>query len=167
MIKGILQTKLLVCWVLYQKYHSCLFYIFAGRRCQSPAQSDIWKLSLKVLQARERAKYVQHPIRDTFANTYYINITTVIQLLLHVLSSIYIIQFVYLFVCLFAFGAKTTEQNATKLSGIIKRGSRSVLHGLKLPVLQFLKRYPSISHFFAADSHFLNYCSLTSGYRAV
>ena len=52
-----------------------------------------------------------------------------------------------LFVCLFAFGAKTTKQNATKLSGIIKSGSRSVIHGLKSPVLQFLKRYPSISGF--------------------
>ena len=52
---------------------------------------------------------------------------------------------------------KITAQGATKLSGIIKWGSRSVLHGLKVPVLQFLKRYPSISVFFlfAADGHFI------------
>ena len=57
--------------------------------------------------------------------------------------------------------AKTTEQDATKLSGIIKWGSRSVLHGLKSPVLKFLKRYPSISGFsFATGGHFINYCSL-------
>ena len=80
-------------------------------------------------------------------------------------ASIYIIQFiclvVCLFVCLFAIRAKTTAQNATKLSGIIKWGSVSVLHWLKSAVLQFLKRYPSISRFsFAADGHFINYCSL-------
>ena len=64
---------------------------------------------------------------------------------------------VCLSVCLFAFGAKTMEQNATKLAGIIKWGSRSVLHGLKSPVLQFLKRYPSISGFsFMVDGHFIN-----------
>ena len=81
---------------------------------------------------------------------------------------VYIIQFVCLFVCLFTFGTKTTEQNATKLSGIIKWGSRRVLHGLKLPVLQFLKRYPSISGFLiTADSHFNNYRLLTFGYWAV
>ena len=57
--------------------------------------------------------------------------------------------------------AKTTAQNATKLSGIIKWGSASVLHGLKSSVLQLLKRYPSISVFsFAADGHFINYRSL-------
>ena len=55
--------------------------------------------------------------------------------------------FVCLFVCSFRIQAKTTAQNATKLSGIIKWGSVSVLHGLKLPVFQFLKRYPSISVF--------------------
>ena len=81
---------------------------------------------------------------------------------------IYIIQFVCLFVCLFAFGAKTTEQNATKLTGLIKWGSRSILRGLKSSVLQFLERYPSISGCsFAADGPFINYCSLTFGYRAV
>ena len=51
---------------------------------------------------------------------------------------------------------KTTAQGATKLSGTIKWDSRSVLHGLTLPVLQLLKRYPSISGFsFAADGHFI------------
>ena len=80
------------------------------------------------------------------------------------IQSIIICNSVRLFVCLFAFGAKSMEQNVTKLSGIIKWGSRSVLHGLKSPVLQFLKRYPSISGFsFAADGHFLNYHSLTFG----
>ena len=72
-----------------------------------------------------------------------------------------IIQFVCLFVCSFAIRAKTIAQNATKLSGIIKLGSVSVLHGLKLPVLQFLKRYPPISGFlFAAGGHFINYRSI-------
>ena len=57
--------------------------------------------------------------------------------------------------------AKSTAQNATNLSGIIKWGSASVLYRLKSPVLQFLKRYPSISVFlFAADGHFINYRSL-------
>ena len=69
--------------------------------------------------------------------------------------------FVCLFVCSFAIRAKTTAQNATKRSGIIKWGSTSVLHGTKSPILQFLKRYPSISSFsFAADGHFINYRSL-------
>ena len=54
---------------------------------------------------------------------------------------------VCLFVCLFAIQAKATAQGATKLSGIIKWGSRSVLHRLKSLVLQFLKSYPSISSF--------------------
>ena len=81
------------------------------------------------------------------------------------LTAIYIYNSVCLFVCLFvrsfAIRAKTTAQNATKLSGIIKWGSASVLHGLKSPVLQFLKRYPSISGFlFAAGGHFINYYSL-------
>ena len=63
------------------------------------------------------------------------------------------------FVCSFAilnFGQKLLHRsNATKLSGIIMQGSRSVLHGLKSPVLQFFKRYPSISGFsFTADGHF-------------
>ena len=67
-----------------------------------------------------------------------------------------------------AFGAKTTEQNAATLSGIIKWGSRSVLHGLKSPILQFLKRYLSIFGLsFIADGHFIDYRSLTSRYRAV
>ena len=82
----------------------------------------------------------------------------------HVSIYIYIYNsvrlFVCLFVCSFAIRAKTTAQNATKLSGIIKWGSVSVLHGLKPPALQFLKRYPSISGFsFAADGHFINYRS--------
>ena len=76
-------------------------------------------------------------------------------------ASLYIYNLVRLFVCLFAIWAKTTAQNATKPPGIIKWGSVSVLHGLKLPVLQFLKRYTSISGFlFAADDHFINYWSL-------
>ena len=53
----------------------------------------------------------------------------------------------------------TTAQNATKLSGIIKWGSANVLHRLKSPVLQFLKKYPTISGF-SFDGHFINYCSL-------
>ena len=76
-------------------------------------------------------------------------------------AHIYIIQFICLFVCSFAIWAKTTAQNATILSGIIKWGSASVLHGLKLPIVQFFKRYPFISSFsFVADGHFINYCSL-------
>ena len=58
-----------------------------------------------------------------------------------------VIQFACLFVCLFTIQAKTIAQSTTKLSGIIKWGSRSILHGLKLPVLQFLKSYPSIFSF--------------------
>ena len=78
-----------------------------------------------------------------------------------VFCNLHCIQLVCLFVCSFAIRATTTAQNATKLSGIIKWGSASVLHGLKLPVLQFLKRYPTIFGFsFAADGHFINYCSL-------
>ena len=65
---------------------------------------------------------------------------------------------VRLLVCSLAIRAKTTAEGATKLSMIIKWGSRSVLHGLRLPVLHFLKKYPSISGFsFTADSHFINY----------
>ena len=41
---------------------------------------------------------------------------------------IHIIQFVY---CLCVIQAKTTVQGATKLSGIMKYSSGSVLHGLK------------------------------------
>ena len=67
-----------------------------------------------------------------------------------------------------AFGAINTEQNVTILSGILKWGSKSVHRRLKSPVLQFLKRYPSIYGFsFAADGHFIDYCSLTSRYWAV
>ena len=66
------------------------------------------------------------------------------------------------------FGAKTTEQNPTTLSGIIKWGSKSVLHGLKSPALQFLKRCTSIFGFlFAANGHFIDYRSLTFGYWVV
>ena len=72
----------------------------------------------------------------------------------------YMIQFICLFVCSFALRTKTTAQDATKLSGIIKWGSRSALHGLKSPILQFLS-YLSISSFsFTTDSHFINYHSL-------
>ena len=42
----------------------------------------------------------------------------------------YTLDSVCLFDSLFTFGAKSMEQNATKLSGIIKWGFRSVLHGL-------------------------------------
>ena len=44
------------------------------------------------------------------------------------------------FVYLFEIRSKTTAQGAIKLSGIINWGSRCVLHGLKLLVLQLLKR---------------------------
>ena len=47
---------------------------------------------------------------------------------------IYIFNSVRLFVCLFAIRAKTTAQGATKLSGIMKYVSGSVLHGLKSTV---------------------------------
>ena len=56
---------------------------------------------------------------------------------------------------------KLVLENQPFLSRIIKWGFASVLHGLKSPVLQFLKNYPSMSVFsFAADSHFINYHSL-------
>ena len=64
-------------------------------------------------------------------------------------------MFVCLFVCLFAVNAKTTERIDFKHSGITKNYPKSVLCGLKSPVLVFLGRYGYISGFpFAADRHF-------------
>ena len=69
--------------------------------------------------------------------------------------SIYIIESVPLFVCLFAVNAKTTARIHTKRSGITKNDPESVLCVLKSPVLVFLGRYRDISGFsFAADRHF-------------
>ena len=104
-------------------------------------------------------------INDSYAMSYLYMIHHYRQMQLSLAVYIYIYNsvrlFVCLFVCSFAIRAKTTAQNVTKLSGFIKWGSASVLHGLKSPVLQFLKRYPSIFGFsFAADGHFLNYRSL-------
>ena len=70
--------------------------------------------------------------------------------------SIYIIESVCLFVCLFAVNAKTTARIDAKRSGITKNDPESVLCCLKSPVLVFLGRYRTISGFsFAADRHFL------------
>ena len=75
---------------------------------------------------------------------------------LYLLSSIYIIESVRLFVCLFAVNAKTTARIDAKRSGITKNDPESVLCVLKSPVLVFLGRYRGISGFsFAADRHFL------------
>ena len=74
---------------------------------------------------------------------------------LHVCISIYIIESVRLFVCLFAVNAKTTARIAAKRSRITKNDPESVLCVLKSPVLVFLGRYRDISGFsFAADRHF-------------
>ena len=70
-------------------------------------------------------------------------------------SSIYIIESVCLFVCLFAVNAKTTARIDAKRSGITKNDPESVLCVLKSPVLVFLGRYRDISGFsFAVDRHF-------------
>ena len=61
--------------------------------------------------------------------------------------SIYIIESVRLFVCLFAVNAKTTARIDAKRSGITKNDPESVLCVLKLPVLVFLGRYRDISGF--------------------
>ena len=69
--------------------------------------------------------------------------------------SIYIIESVRLFVCLFTVNAKTTARIDAKRSGITKNDPESVLCVLKSPVLVFLGRYRDISGFsFAADHHF-------------
>ena len=69
--------------------------------------------------------------------------------------SIYIIESVCLFVCLFAVNAKTTARIDAKRSGITKNDPESVLCVLKSPVLVFLGRYRDISGFsFAVDRHF-------------
>ena len=57
---------------------------------------------------------------------------------------LYIIQLVCSFVLELD---KTTAQDVTKLTGLMKYESGSVLHGLKLPVLLFLGRYPSFCGF--------------------
>ena len=60
-----------------------------------------------------------------------------------------------MFVCLFAVNTNTTERIDSKRSGITKNYPKSVLCGLKSPVLVFLGRYGYISGFsFAADRHF-------------
>ena len=69
--------------------------------------------------------------------------------------SVYIIQSVCLFVCLFAVNAKTTGRIDAKCSGISENDLESVLHGLQLPVLVLLGRYHEISGFsFAANRQF-------------
>ena len=69
--------------------------------------------------------------------------------------SIYVIESVRLFVCLFAVNAKTTARIDAKRSGITKNDPESVLCVLKLPVLVFLGRYRDIFGFsFVADRHF-------------
>ena len=78
-------------------------------------------------------------------------------------QSIYIIESVCLFVCLFAVNAKTTARIDPKCSGMTKNNPESVLCCLKSPVLVLSERYRDISGFsFAADRHF-TYLSSTSG----
>ena len=78
-------------------------------------------------------------------------------------QSIYIIESVCLFVCLFAVNAKTTARIDAKRSGITKNDPESVLCVLKSPVLVFLGRYRDISGFsFAVDRHF-TFLTSTSG----
>ena len=77
------------------------------------------------------------------------------QSYIYIYISIYIIESVRLFVCLFAVNAKTTARIDAKRSGITKNDPESVLCVLKSPVLVFLGRYRDISGFsFAADRHF-------------
>ena len=85
------------------------------------------------------------------AHTYYIHI----HYCGNFTESIYIIQSVCLFVCLFAVNAKTTARIDANHLGITKNDLESVLRELKSPVLVLLGRHCEISGFsFTADCHF-------------
>ena len=82
---------------------------------------------------------------------------TILEVILCIHLSIYIIECV----CLFVVNAKTTERIDAKRSGITKNDPESVLYGLKLPVFVLLGRY-NISGFpFAPTAIFTS----TSGSR--
>ena len=110
--------------------------------------------------------YMIHTCIYMYIYTFYIHniyIYYVYIIYVYIYTSIYIIESVCLFVCLFAVNAKTTARIDAKRSGITMNDPESVLCVLKSPVLVFLGRYRDISGFRSRPTAILTYLTSTSG----